>query len=226
MLQSLLKEGISFISINYRLTPDVSFPQHYYDCARAIQYVRFHAKEFNIDPEKVALTGGSAGGCTSLWLAFHDDLADAKSDDPVLKMSTRVSCAAIFSGQSTLEPSVIHEIVGDSALGNSMFNGKFIGLKKSELQSQKAADLYKAASPVTYLTKDDPPVWAYYSNYKTPPASVNEAIHHISFGVYLKEKMDNVKVECVLLSKENTEISATKNAIAFFMQNFKMEKTK
>jgi acetyl esterase/lipase len=59
------------------------------DCARAIQYARYHAKEFNIDPKRVAATGSSAGGMTSLWLAFHGDLADPKNADPVLRESTR-----------------------------------------------------------------------------------------------------------------------------------------
>ncbi|MBI2416356.1 MAG: alpha/beta hydrolase [Ignavibacteriales bacterium] len=222
MIQGLLKTGISFMAINYRLTPEVSFPQHYYDCARAIQYVRYYAKEFNVDPDKIALTGSSAGGCTSLWLAFHDDLADINNEDPVLKMSTRVSCATVFSGQSTLEPDVIREIVGELALGNSMFNGKYLGIDSAELNTQKAKDLYKQASPVTYLTKDDPAVWAYYSAPKTTPTIVNEAIHHYNFGLYLKDKMDKLGMECELLDKESG-VSATKSAIAFYKRHFTMK---
>ena len=38
---------------------------------------------WNIDPTKIAATGGSAGACSSLWLAFHDDLCEPTSDDPV-----------------------------------------------------------------------------------------------------------------------------------------------
>lgn len=76
LLQGLLARGISVMAINYRLSPEVAFPAHYLDCARAIQFARLHAKEWNIDPRRVGATGGSAGAGTSLWLAFHDDLAD------------------------------------------------------------------------------------------------------------------------------------------------------
>ncbi len=223
-IQNLVKAGISYMSINYRLTPEVSYPQHYFDCARAIQYARYHAKELNIDPERIALTGGSAGGCTSLWLAFHDDLADLKSEDPVLRMSTRVTCAAVYSAQTTLEPTVIKEIIGDSALGNSMFNGKYIGSKKSELNSDKIKELYKAASPVTYLSKDDPPIWASYSVPRTAPKSVTEGIHHPNFGIYLKEKMDKLGLQYTMVEKEGNSSSDEKNVVLFYMKHFKMTK--
>lgn len=223
-IQNLVKAGISYMSINYRLTPEVSYPQHYFDCARAIQYARYHAKELNIDPERIALTGGSAGGCTSLWLAFHDDLADLKSEDPVLRMSTRVTCAAVYSAQTTLEPTVIKEIIGDSALGNSMFNGKYIGSKKSELNSDKIKELYKAASPVTYLSKDDPPIWASYSVPRTAPKSVGDGIHHPNFGIYLKEKMDKLGLQYTMVEKEGNSSSDEKNVVLFYMKHFKMTK--
>ena len=62
------------------------------------------AEKWNIDPTRVASTGGSAGAGTSLWLAFHDDLADPKSDDPVARQSTRLTCVAVDNGQSSYDP--------------------------------------------------------------------------------------------------------------------------
>ncbi|MBI2948869.1 MAG: alpha/beta hydrolase, partial [Verrucomicrobia bacterium] len=67
LLDGCLKSGISVMAINYRLSPEVSFPAHYLDCARAIQFARSKAKEWNIDPKRTAATGGSAGAGTSLW---------------------------------------------------------------------------------------------------------------------------------------------------------------
>src|SRR5262245_4129579 len=85
LLEGCLKAGISVASINYRRSPEVAFPAHYMDSARAIQFLRHKAKDFNLDPQRVAASGGSAGAGTSLWIGFHDDLADPKSDDPVLR---------------------------------------------------------------------------------------------------------------------------------------------
>src|SRR5262249_56031473 len=91
------KAGISVVSVEYRfiaeatedkVEPPVKGPLH--DAARAIQFIRSKAKEWNLDKQRLAATGGSAGACSSLWLAFHDDLADPKSDDPVSRESTRM----------------------------------------------------------------------------------------------------------------------------------------
>jgi acetyl esterase/lipase len=65
------------------------------DGGRAVQFARSKAKEWNIDKARIAATGGSAGAGISLWLAFRDDLADPKSDDPVARESTRLTCAAV-----------------------------------------------------------------------------------------------------------------------------------
>ena len=60
-----------------------------FDAARAIETLRSKAKEWDIDPTRIASTGGSAGACTSLWIAMHDDLAEPSSDDPIDRESTR-----------------------------------------------------------------------------------------------------------------------------------------
>src|SRR5688572_30700247 len=57
LLDGCLKSGISVMAINYRLSPEVVFPAHYLDCARAIQFARHNAKEWNLDPARVAATG-------------------------------------------------------------------------------------------------------------------------------------------------------------------------
>src|SRR5262245_33970485 len=115
MLDALLKAGISVMAINYRLSPGVSFPAHYLDSARSIQYARLHAKEWNIDPKRIGATGGSAGAGTSLWIGFHDDLAEPNNSDPVLRESTRLSCMVVIGAQSTYDPRKIKEWVGVAA---------------------------------------------------------------------------------------------------------------
>lgn len=206
-LAQMLKSGLTVMAINYRLTGEAVFPQHYMDCARAIQYARYHAKDFNINPKLVAATGGSAGGMTSLWLGFHDDLADPNNADPILRESTRLKVMAVSAAQTTLIPELVEKYVGVLATQyNSYNNGKMFGLKKEEMTSSKALELYKAISPLTYLTKDDPPVWAIYSIPDKPltaESTTSEAIHHPGFGKILKEEMDKVGVECKLRHKDD-----------------------
>ncbi len=101
-LKKLLDSGISVASINYRFTtqaqaagikPPVKWPLE--DAARAVQFLRSKAGEWNIDKRRVGATGGSAGACSSLWLAFHDDMARPDSTDPVARESTRLTAAAV-----------------------------------------------------------------------------------------------------------------------------------
>lgn len=206
-LDAMLKAGLSVMSINYRLTGEAVYPQHYMDSARAIQFARYHAKEFNIAPELIAATGSSAGGMTALWLGFHDEMADPKNADPVLRESTRLKAMAVFSAQTTLVPETVTKYVGVLATQyQSYYNGKMFGLKKEEMNSPKAAELLKQISPLTYLTKDDPPVWAFYSIPNKPltaDATASDAIHHPGFGVVLKEEMDKLKIACKLRHKDD-----------------------
>src|SRR5262245_4805795 len=101
LLDRCLKAGLSVASINYRLSQHAPFPAPMHDSARAIQFFRSKAKDWNLDPARIACTGSSAGAGISLWLAFHDDLADPKSTDPVARQSTRLSCAAVLGAQSS-----------------------------------------------------------------------------------------------------------------------------
>lgn len=205
LLKAALGAGLSVAAANYRLSPEVVFPTHYLDCARAVQFARYSASAWHIDPRRVALTGSSAGGATSLWIAFHDDLADPQSADPIARESTRVTCAAVIVAQPTYDPRVIRLLVGESAAQHKVFTVSY-GLTADEADTARAHHLYELAAPITYLTADDPPVFAYYGGASALPAAgakAGEGIHHPNLGVFLKEKMDAVHVECVLRRKED-----------------------
>ena len=121
---ALLKAGISVVAINYRYvtddeSPPVKAPLH--DAARALQFIRSKAKEWNIDKTRIGAAGGSAGACSSLWLAFHDDLANPKSKDPVLRESSRLQCAAVIGAQTTLDPKQMKEWTPNSKYGGHAF---------------------------------------------------------------------------------------------------------
>lgn len=196
----LLSKGVSVMAINYRFSPEVTFPAHYMDCARAIQYARLHAKEWNLDPKRVGASGGSAGAGTSLWIGFHDDMADPDNADPVLRESTRLSCMAVFGAQSTYDPFVIKEWVGEAAAKHPALEG-FYGLKPEQFDTPDARATFTKAAAITYLTKDDPPVYAFYGEPRGPlpaDAKPGTGIHHINFGLKLKEQMDRLGIECIV----------------------------
>lgn len=226
LLRGCLEARISVMAINYRLSPEVSFPAHYLDCARAIQFARAKAKEWNIDSERVAATGGSAGAGTSLWIGFHDDMADPRSADPVLRQSTRLTGLAVLGAQSTYDPRVIREWVGGRAHEHPALQG-FYGLTSDDLDSPKAHKLYEAAAPIRYLTKGDPPVIAFYNEPKGPlPADARpgQGIHHINFGLKLKEKMDPLGIECTIRHQDDGS-RPDAESVEFFIRHFGLNKS-
>lgn len=141
----------SAISVEYRFTDVETHPAQVNDCIRAIQYVRSKAKEWNIDPGRIGVTGGSAGGHLSLWVALHDDLADPDSDDPVARQSSRVTCAVPFAGPT--DWSLLAEIEHGHPAYRQLL-GYEPGTPAGEMDAAKKVHV----SPITHASGDDPPV--------------------------------------------------------------------
>lgn len=212
-LDKYLAAGISVVSINYRyvsqahaagIKPPVQAPLH--DAARALQFVRSQAKEWNVDSQRIGASGGSAGACSSLWLAFHDDLADPKSNDPVARQSTRLWCAAVTGAQTTLDPKQMKEWTPNSRYGSHAF-GIF---KKVDGKDQQDFEAFLAQreqilpwiaeySPYALVSSDDPPVYLIFG---APPALGKEEkdpTHTANFGVKLQERLKSAGVESELV---------------------------
>lgn len=211
-IDKYLAAGISVVSINYRYVPQaaalgvkppVKAPLH--DAARALQFVRSKAGEWNIDKTRIGATGGSAGACSSLWLAFHPDMADAKSEDPIARESTRLFCAAVNGAQTTLDPQQMKEWTPNSRYGGHAFG--FTGDKDKKVSQfdeflanrEKIVEWINEYSPYALVTQDDPPIYMFYS---APPAIGQEQkdpTHTSNFGVKLQEKLKSVNVPCELV---------------------------
>ncbi|HEY2572965.1 MAG TPA: alpha/beta hydrolase [Verrucomicrobiaceae bacterium] len=207
--KSYLDAGISVASINYRyisqaqeVSPPVNAPLH--DAARALQFVRSKAKEWNIDKERICASGGSAGACSSLWLAFHDDMADPKSSDPVARESTRLWSAAVAGAQTTLDPKQMKEWTPNSRYGGHAFKFDANVEKKTSQFDEFLAGRNNILpwiaeySPYALVTKDDPPVWL---GYGAPPAmgqDQKDPTHTSNFGVKLQEHCQEIGVPCEL----------------------------
>ncbi len=194
-----LDKGISVVSISYRLTPDNILPAPVYDAARAVQFVRSKAKEWGIDKYKLAVAGGSAGAATSLWLAYHDDMADPKNEDPVLRESTKPTCAAAEAGQTCIDPKIVVDWVGEKILDHYMIPFS-VGEKdaKSLMDNyEKHKEMLREFSPYLHVDKNDPPTFLYgFGSTEVPAKSAAHAIHHPIMSWKLKEKADSVGVEC------------------------------
>jgi len=197
LLGQCLKAAISCASINYRLSGHAPYPAQMHDSARAIQFLRTKAAEWNLDAKHFAAGGGSAGSGISQWLGYHDDMARPDSADPVARESTRLSCVFPINMQSTYDPREIKRLIpGDAYKSPPLlpFFARPEGWDWDTDPVDEALDrMLKDASPITHLTADDAPVFLIHYERSNKPGN----IHHSNFGKHLKEAADKLGVECV-----------------------------
>ena len=139
----LAPAGYAVFSVNYRLAPAYPYPYMVQDVERAVRYIRFHAAEWNADPNQIALVGGSAGGYLSNMVGLLNAPGDPKAADPVDRVSARAQAVVSLYAQSSFEfvplNADVHRLL-DPLIAK---------------EGEKAA--IKEASPITYVSKDDPP---------------------------------------------------------------------
>ena len=216
-IAALLDAGISVAAINYRYVTTDPLPTAHHDARRAIQFMRSKADEWNIDTNRVAAFGGSAGAQICMWLAYSDDMADATSDDPVEQESTRLLCVATAGGQTSAERDfyidnilpLMGENVPIEVLVKS-FNGENdpeeIRMKMWGADSLEEVDeATRKCSALRLISPDDPPIFMSYGmapDAKKPSGDKDRLrgwlIHHVVFGTNLKEKADELGVEADL----------------------------
>ncbi|MFL5245305.1 MAG: carboxylesterase family protein [Gemmataceae bacterium] len=204
--KKFLDKGISVAAINYRfvkqgveekVVPPVKAPLE--DAARALQFVRSKADDWNIDKKRIGATGGSAGGCSSLWLAFHDDMADPTSKDPVARESTRLYCAAVNGAQTSLDPKELREWMPNYSYGAHAFGlPNFQSLIDNR---EKVLKWIKEYSPIEHVTKDDPPIGLFYDGDKDAKVgdSPKDPTHSPILGIKLEEKLKATGVDVILV---------------------------
>ena len=220
--KAFLDKGISVVAINYRyvqngvedkVEPPVKAPLE--DAACALQFVRSKATEWNLDTTRIGATGGSAGACSSLWLAFHDDMADPDSDDPIARESTRLYCAAVNGAQVSLDPKELREWMPNYGYGAHAFGlPNFQSLIDNR---ENVLKWIKEYSPIEHVSIDDPPIALFYGG-EVPVvgASPKDPTHSGIMGVKLEERLKAMDVEVVLVHQERPH-PMYKNSTAYLI---------
>lgn len=211
-IAKLHKSGISVVSVQYRMVPDaqangveppVKWPLE--DARRALQFVRSKAKDWNVDTARIVACGGSAGACSSLWLAMHDDMADPAASDPVARESTRLAGAVVSGAQTNLDPKTNREWMPNMAYGGHAFGFRRDRGGAEEFQRfydgrEQVIEWIREYSPIEHLTKDDPPMILLYNGsskvVKGEPQT--DPTHSPLLGKMLEEKAKPLGVRVVV----------------------------
>lgn len=211
-----LAEGVAFASIDYRLleSPDPDgVLKSLTDSTRALQFIRYHHRQLNIDPNNVILMGGSAGAGTSLWIGFNDEMADSGNEDPVLRQSTRVTAVIAIATQATYDigkwKTVVFEeynvdlleLANDLGLAQSLLD--FYGITDIEdFESEEIVEYRDEVDMLALMDAGDPPFFV--DNALEPaafPINPNLAFHHANHALVLAEQADALGLENVAYMK-------------------------
>jgi acetyl esterase/lipase len=199
-LIKFVAEGkLSVVSVEYRFTDVATHPAQVNDCLRAIQFVRQNAEKWNIDTKRMGVTGGSAGGHLSAYVALRDDVAKPDAKDPVERLSSRLACAVSFAGPTdwTLLSSIEHDHPAYRQL---------IGYEPGTAAQKLDAKLVKDVSPITFVSKDDPPIMQVHGD--------NDVIVPIQHALNLHRQLEviGVKSELVVIPGGNHGVAGAGEA--------------
>ncbi len=158
----LLEHGYLVASVNYRLAPQYRFPAMIEDVKCAVRYLRAHAADYNLDPERIGAWGSSAGGHLVALLGVTDPGDGLEGQGDYQDQSSRVQAVVDMFGPADIRLATDAVATLERVFGIS----------------DPSAPIFELASPVVYATSDDPPFLILHGT-EDPvvPAVHSEALH-------------------------------------------------
>jgi len=183
--------GIAYADVEYRLLNQAMLHEIMNDCARALQFLRYNAKKYNLDKTRVASYGESAGASVSLWLATIDDLADANAKDPVRRESTRLAAAGGFMVQATFDVVQWPKILGLPEEKTPYW--RMMKSSKAHFTEKRFNELRKHMDMLGNMDKNDPPM--HFS-----PGREDSGVHSQRFVDVLKKRAEETGANLIIRS--------------------------
>jgi acetyl esterase/lipase len=203
--QMYIDHGYTVFGVMVGCQPRYAIPDEITDLKRAVRFIRYNAKSYGIDADRIGITGSSSGGHLSLMIATADETVTAKSTDPVDKVSSRVQAAAVFYPPTDFinfggpNPS---ETINQAGLVFAKVAAAFdfkvwndtTGTLVSVTDMKKRITIAKEISPINSVSADDPPVIIIHGDKDVlVPKQQSESII---------AKFKEAKVPCNLIIKE------------------------
>jgi acetyl esterase/lipase len=176
------KRGYAVASMNYRLSGEAKFPSQIYDVKGAIRFLRANAKKYNLNPEKIAVWGDSAGGHLASLAGTSGGVLEVEDITMGnIEQSSKVQAVVDWYG-----PIDLAKMDKDNSPERNL-----IGSPLAEVP-----DLAKKANPVTYISKDDPP---FFIQHGSKDAAVPKE-QSVLFGAALKKVLGKGKVTLEIIN--------------------------
>lgn len=183
-------KGIAVVSVESRVMEDAQAAKIeppisvcLLDARRAVQFIRLHAADWNLDPAHIAVAGGSQGTLPALYVGCSGEKADAKSNDPVERTSSLVTCVGAYRSQPSIDPKQMQEWVPGVEWGAPSFGCSFA---ESLKRRDELLPLIKRWSPDALVGKDAAPIYFENEWNLTKPDDIKEAnykVHSPAWGL-------------------------------------------
>lgn len=195
--QPLLNAGFTVIAVRHGSSPRFKVPEAYADVNRAVRFVRLHAARFGIDPDRLGVYGGSAGGHLSLMLGLDSDQGDPEATDEVMRISSRVAAVVAYYPPVDLRQRATPSQDYPATLPDRglFFAGGVIapGAADRFVALEFEAELGASVSPILHVSADDPPTLLVHGDADALVDLNNSQLIHESF------KRNGVKTELVII---------------------------
>jgi len=171
-VRELLNRGYTVFAVVHGSQPRFTIPEIVKDMNRAVRFIRYHANDYHIDPERIGVTGASAGGHLSLMLGTAADTGQTGAKDPIDKTSSRVQAVGCFFPPSDF---LNYGKPGEIAIGCGILKGfkppfdfheqdpntkEFVRITDMD----KILEIGRQISPVYHASSDDPPTLIIHGN--------------------------------------------------------------
>jgi acetyl esterase/lipase len=164
-LEPFLKRGYTVFAVVHGSQPKFNITEILGDMNRAVRYIRHHAADYGVDPERLGIMGASAGGHLSLMQGTAGAAGDPKAKDEVDRESSRVAAVACFFPPTDF---FNYGKPGEDALGRGILKGFRPPFDFEEIDGEtkryveitdeaKLQEIGKAISPINHASSDDPP---------------------------------------------------------------------
>jgi acetyl esterase/lipase len=199
------KRGYTVFAVMHGSQPKFTIPEAVEDMNRAVKFIRAHAKEYKIDPDRIGITGGSAGGHLSLMIACAPDKGDSTSKDPVEAASAKVQAAAVFFPPTDFEnwgkaDTVLSiETIRDPFKPAFDFRetDKATGRFLPVTDEKKVRAILHQISPINHVSSENPPVLIIHGD--------KDDLVPIQQAEIMMDRLKDAKVPARLVVKEGAK---------------------
>lgn len=177
-----------------KANPPISYVMH--DACRAVQFVRLNAEKWGLEPQRIAVGGGSQGALPALYVGCAGERADPESKDPVARVSTKVRCVAAYRSQPSIDPLRMQQWVPGVKWGSPALGCSF---EDSLDRREQLLPLIKAWSPDWLLHKDAAPIYFENNWDLTRPENVAEMdykVHSPAWSLGFQRLAREAGAEC------------------------------